>query len=158
MAGNTRPIEVLIDEQINYLANIDGVVSEDEKAYVDSMTESINKIKDFESLNDTERVLGATKAYWSFLSTYDPIEHAEKMQSDVLVLQGERDYQVTFSDYQRWLDAFGTNDQWTFKVYEKLNHLMMSGEGEPSNADYSKIGFVDEQVIEDISKWINDKK
>ncbi|MBI9015183.1 MAG: DUF3887 domain-containing protein [Clostridiales bacterium] len=158
MAGNTRPLEVLIDEQINYLANLDGVVSEDEKSFIDTMTESINKIKDLESINDTERVLGATKAYWSFLSTYDPIEHAEKMQSDVLVLQGERDYQVTFSDYQRWLDAFGKNDQWTFRVYEKLNHLMIPGEGEPSNADYSTTGFVDEQVIEDISEWINDKK
>lgn len=158
MAGNTRPIEVLIDEQINYLANLDGVVSKDEKSYIESMTESINKIKDLESLDDTERVLGATKAYWSFLSTYDPIVHAKKMQSDVLVLQGKRDYQVTFTDYQRWLDAFGTNDQWTFKVYEKLNHLMMSGEGEPSNADYSKTAFVDEQLIEDISKWIKEKK
>ena len=154
MAGNTRPIEVLIEEQINYLTNLDGIVSEDEKTLVDSMTESVNKIRDLESISETERVLGAAKAYWTFLSTYDPIEHAEKIQSDVLVLQGERDYQVTFSDYQRWLDAFGTNDQWTFKVYEKLNHLMMPGEGEPSNADYSITGFVDEQVIEDISEWI----
>lgn len=154
MAGPTRPLDVLIEEQMNYIFNIDRVVTEEEKAFMEATMVSLGKIRALDFESDDENLFGATKAYWSFLASYDPVESAKSMTSPVLVLQGERDYQVTMDDYNGWFDGFGLEDNWSFKTYEKLTHLMMPGEGQPTNTEYTITNTVDPQVIEDISNWI----
>jgi len=41
-----------------------------------------------------------------------------------------------------------------FKLYPKLNHLFIEGEGKSTPAEYQKVGHVAEEVIEDISDWV----
>jgi hypothetical protein len=73
----------------------------------------------------------------------------------MLILQGERDYQVTIDgDFSKWNESFYTNDNVTLKTYELLNHLFISGSGPPTNAEYLVEGHVDEEVIDDVSEWI----
>ena len=76
----------------------------------------------------------------------------------MLLLQGERDYQVTMHEYDLWYEAFGENDNWVFKSYPELNHLMTYGEGEPSQEEYYVLQYVDERVIEDIATWVMENK
>nr|MDQ3323939.1 hypothetical protein [Acidobacteriota bacterium] len=76
----------------------------------------------------------------------------------ILILQGERDYQVTMTDFQNWKNALGNRKSVTFKTYAKLNHLFMSGEGTPSPADYEKTNHVSAEVISDIAAWILQQK
>jgi hypothetical protein len=42
----------------------------------------------------------------------------------------------------------------TFKLYDKLNHLGIAGEGDGSLAEYGKPGHVDPQLIDDTAAWI----
>lgn len=156
MAGSTRPLEVLILEQVEYLARLDGDFSEEDQNYLASYQSEIDKLNNLDVLTDSTYIMGAPKSYWAFLQTYDPIDVAKDMNEKVLVLQGKRDYQVTLKDYDRWFNAFGTNDNWSFRLYDQLNHLMMPGEGQPSNVEYTSVNYVDTQVIEDIANWIND--
>ena len=155
MAGNTRPLNELIIEQVNYLVNVDDVVTEDEQAYVTLTEAEIMKLEDLNSLDKDTLVMGAFPAYWEFILSYDPVKHAKAINEKVLVLQGMRDYQVTMDDYNLWLEAFSNSENWTFKLYKSLNHLMISGEGKPSNIEYSNPGNVDDVVIKDIARWIN---
>ena len=57
-------------------------------------------------------------------------------------------------DYELWHSEFKSKTNWTFKTYETLNHLMMSGEGKPSNEEYMKASNVSEDMIQDVSEWI----
>ncbi len=156
MAGNVRPLEVLIEEQVVYLTGLDGELTADEKTYIDQIKAQIAKLTEIDQLKDEDVVLGAYKAYWAFLETYEPLEKAEQIDNKVLLLQGERDYQVTMTDYNLWHERYGEKDNWSFRTYPSLNHLMMAGEGAPSNADYQKASHVAEVVIDDIADWIRE--
>jgi uncharacterized protein len=153
LAGPTRHLEDLILEQTWYLANQS---RSNQSAQIAALEANITKIK---SLNFTgnEYILGAPKSYWADLSTYDPVATAIALHISMLILQGLRDYQVTMEDFARWNSTFSGNPNVTFKTYPSLNHLFISGTGEPTNMEYFVEGHVDEQVIRDISSWIQRK-
>jgi len=157
MAGNVRSLDELIAEQVDYLTQLDGSVSDDEQAYINKLRAQLELLEQINILNDHETILGAPTSYWKFLDSYDPLQEADKINKQVLVLQGERDYQVTMKDFNLWKDTFKSNVNWTFNSYTKLNHLMMPGEGQPSNMEYNIANKVSEEVIKDIATWINKK-
>jgi hypothetical protein len=71
-----------------------------------------------------------------------------------LVVQGERDYQVTMDDFQVWKKALASHRNATFLSYAKLNHLFMEGEGKAKPAEYDKAGHVAREVVDDLAAWI----
>jgi fermentation-respiration switch protein FrsA (DUF1100 family) len=71
----------------------------------------------------------------------------------MLILQGERDYQVTMRDFALWKAALGERKNVTLRSYAKLNHLFTAGEGKSTPAEYAS-GHVDAPVVEDIARWI----
>ena len=157
MAGNVTHIEHLITVQYEYLFNLDGEISDEEQQYINKHYEDLIKLSNLDSLDEKEIVIGGYKAYWESLASYSPIESGEDIEVPVLVLQGERDYQVNVDEYNQWLEAFDSKDNWSFKKYQGLNHLMIKGEGVPSPNEYFNVGAVDEQVIKDIVEWIDDE-
>lgn len=154
MAGSARAPHELIPIQYEYLLGLDGDISDEDRKTLDALAAEAQKILNIDDYEETEAFMGMYKTYIQDLLSYDPIETATSIDAPVLVLQGERDYQVTMIDYNMWLNAFGDNDSWSFKLYPKLNHLMMPGEGAPNNVEYSIISNVDEKVIEDLVDFI----
>jgi len=154
MAGNVRGIEEIIKEQYVYITEFDGNISDDEQLQIDALEQELDKLSNVNNLDSKTSVLGAYKEYWKDLKAYNPIETARKINKPVLVLQGERDYQVTTTEFNLWKGAFGINDNWSFITYPKLNHLMIKGEGKSSPIEYLTQGNVDEAVIDDIENWI----
>jgi hypothetical protein len=73
------------------------------------------------------------------------------------VLQGERDYQVTMTDFNLWKENLSNNSKNQFISYPALNHLFMKGEGKSIPAEYEKQGNVDKQIITDIANWVKSK-
>ena len=154
LAAPTRPLEDLMINQTIYLAELDGTITADEQTQIDATQENITKIKTL-NIAPTEIILGAGLAYWQDLSTYRPIETAETLDIPMLILQGTRDYQVPYDiDYATWQTTFESNNNVTFHLYENLNHLFISGTGDPTFAEYNTPGNVHESVINDISTWI----
>ena len=88
------------------------------------------------------------------LRAYDPRKAAARLALPMLVLQGERDYQVGAADFAGWKQALDRRRDATLKLYPLLNHLFMAGEGPPGPGDYEKPGHVDAAVIADIAAWI----
>jgi uncharacterized protein len=72
----------------------------------------------------------------------------------MLILQGERDYQVTMADLQGWRDALGSRKNVTIKSYPTLNHLFMTGDGKATPSEYERPGHVADFVLDDIAAWI----
>ncbi len=99
-------------------------------------------------------LLNAPAQYWLDLRQHDPLVAAKTLKQPLLILQGGRDYQVTEADFNGWKTALGSQPGVTFKLYPKLNHLFMAGEGKSTPAEYEKPGHVDESVVADIAAWI----
>ncbi|OLP17639.1 hypothetical protein BST81_15050 [Leptolyngbya sp. 'hensonii'] len=159
LAGPTRPFEDLFLDQVLYLAKLDGTVSPEEAQLQDEIKQQVRLIKSprlSQSL-PTALILGAPASYWLDLRRYKPAEVAARLQQPLLILQGERDYQVTLTDFQGWQKALADKPRVTLKRYPGLNHLFIQGEGLSRPEEYQIPGHVDQSVIEDIATWIKAK-
>ncbi|MCJ7698549.1 MAG: DUF3887 domain-containing protein [Thermoplasmata archaeon] len=153
LAGPTRHLEDLMLEQTRYLANLSGINQSEQIA---SLEQLVMKVKML-NISLGEDVLGAPKAYWVDLATYDPVVTAQSLHIPLLILQGKRDYQVTMTDFARWNETFFGNVSVTLKTYPTLNHLFITGTGVPTNAEYLIEGHVAEEVVADIATWIKNR-
>ncbi len=157
MAANSSHMEDLIITQLDYLNNIDGVVSEEEQSLLNDYTIQRDNIKGLtEDSNLTYEVLmNVPKSYWLDLKDYDPVESVSNITKPVLILQGERDYQVTMKEYQVWYDGLSEFDNITFETFKNLNHLFMTGQGVSIPEEYAYSGTVSREIIDALELFIN---
>jgi len=156
LAGAARPLEQAMLEQTEYIVNLDGRVTAEEQTQIDAMKALRDRVraltrKDAES---KERIGGAPASYWLDLRGYDPPQAARSLARPLLVLQGERDYQVTVAEFERWKSALASRANVTFKSYPALNHLFMAGEGKSTPMEYMLPRHVAQEVVADIAAFI----
>ncbi len=98
---------------------------------------------------------GAPGSYWLALRGYDPVKTAEGLKQPLLVLQGERDYQVSVTkDFPAW-EALGKRKATvTTRALPGLNHLFITGEGVPRPDEYSAAGHVAPGVVQAVLAFI----
>lgn len=157
LAGSVRPLEDLILEQMKYLLSLDGEISAEEQTQLDTIAGQVERVKSPElsaEVASAELPLGIPAVYWLDLKGYDPAQRAAARREPFLILQGERDYQVTMTDFQLWKAALGKRENVTLISYPGLNHLFIKGEGKSSPAEYNSPGNVEKQVVLDIATWI----
>lgn len=156
LAGAARPIETAIVEQVRYLAMLDGTISPAEQAQVEAAEKTAAAVRALGSRDTASGVVigGVPASYWLDLRGYDAPAAAAALRTRMLVLQGERDYQVTMAEFERWKRALGARRDVTLRSYPVLNHLFMPGSGPPTPKEYDTPSHVDEQVIRDIAAWI----
>lgn len=82
------------------------------------------------------------------------VQTACRLKLPMLILQGERDYQVTMKDFAIWKKKLTKKKHVTLISYPALNHLFIPGEGPASPQEYMKKGRVSEQVADDIARFI----
>ena len=99
-------------------------------------------------------ILGASRSYWLDLRDQHPVDAARSLDRPILVLQGERDYQVTMKDFAGWKQALLGRKDAKFKSYPKLNHFFVAGEGRSGPEEYKKSGHVASAVVDDIAAFI----
>jgi hypothetical protein len=76
----------------------------------------------------------------------------------MLIMQGERDFQVTMKDFGLWKSALASRENVTFHSYSSLNDLFIKGEGKGSPAEYHNPGNVAPEVVDDIASWLSSQK
>jgi dienelactone hydrolase len=150
LAGSTRPIDVLVREQIKITAPGNTEVA----ANVEQFSKRLNDPK--LSPDETIDFLGARipGAYFIDLRAYDATATAAKLNVPLLILQGQRDYQVTTADFDGWRKALAGRTNATFKLHPDLNHHFVEGRGPSTPAEYAQPGHVAEAVVTDIAAWI----
>lgn len=137
MAGAVRPLMEVAREQLAYLASIAPPGSSvDQQQALDTLRRA------------------APESYWKDLDAYHPAQVAATVKRPMLILQGERDYQVSMTDFELWRRALRGRSDVTFKSYPALNHLFMAGVGKSTPSEYLTAGHVADEVIEDIAAWI----
>jgi hypothetical protein len=131
LAGNARPIDEVAAEQVKYLG---------------APPETLAQLKQ-----------AAPASYWDDLKAYDPAGAALKITAPLLILQGERDYQVTMKDFEMWRAALKGRQNVTLKSYPKLNHLFLEGEGKSMPAEYGQPGHIPTYVLDDLAAFMGAK-
>jgi hypothetical protein len=113
------------------------------------------KVKKLETSDeDSPAIGGLPVAYWLDLREYDTVADAKKQALPMLILQGERDYQVPLADFNLWKAGLGNSKGVTLKSYPALNHLFVAGQGKSLPAEYAKPGHVAPEVINDIAQFV----
>jgi dienelactone hydrolase len=156
LAGAARPLEEAIATQTRYLAMADGTISPDEQQSIDqaeAVAADVRALKP-EDAASGRLLSGAPASYWLDLRGYDPPSAATRVKAPMLILQGERDYQVTTDEFARWKGALGSRPDVAFHSYPALNHLFIAGAGPGSPAEYQVPGHVAEEVVRDVAAWI----
>ena len=147
LAANVRPIEDLTVEEavgLGYPAN-----------QIAAIKAAVVKIKGLEPADsDAPPVLGRPVSYWLDLKGYDPSADAAELSTPILILQGERDFQVPIQDFAMWKSALASHKNAVLKSFPTLNHLFIAGEGKSTEAEYRKPGHVGPEVIQEIAAWI----
>jgi dienelactone hydrolase len=157
MAGNARPLEDLVLEQITYFKSLKGELTDKDREELDKLKKQVARVKEPKLTADTpaaELPLGAPAAYWLALRAYKQTETASRLTQPILIVQGERDYQVTMDDFNEWKKALASHRNVTFRNYPKLNHLFMEGEGKARPDEYNKAGHVARELVDDVAAWI----
>ena len=152
MAGNTRPPEELVADQMEHLVSV-GAATGEQATAVKADVARLRALKPDSPEAKTATLLGAPASYWLAFRGYDPAETAKGLAVPVLVLQGGRDYQVTAKDLDGWKAAVGRTPRATIRLFPKLNHLFVAGEGPSTPAEYEKPGHVAPEVIDAIAAW-----
>jgi dienelactone hydrolase len=140
LAGATRPFTEIAREQLTYLA-------------------SLNPAAGASTIDDGIQMLrrSAPEAYWKDFDAYAPARTAATLTMPMLILQGERDYQVTLADLQGWRDALQGHAGVTIKSYPALNHLFLAGEGKSTPSEYERAAHIPEFVLDDIASWLTQR-
>jgi uncharacterized protein len=132
LAANVRPLNELIEDQLQAIG----------MAGTDLQKATIEILK------------ALPPAYLDDLRNYNPLEAARTLPAPILILQGERDYQVTMQDFNLWRAGLGDRPNVMFRSFPALNHLFIAGQGRSTPAEYAQAGHVDAEVIETIAAWV----
>lgn len=158
LAGNARSLDKLIIEQYNYLYELNP--TEDLKSELGKLKNQISFLhsKRFNFNTSKENLpLNLSANYWQSILDYNPLKEVKKVKIPMLILQGERDYQVTMKDFELWKKSLDNNKKATFISYSKLNHLFITGDKKSQPKEYMIKGTVDEMAINDIFNFIQKK-
>jgi hypothetical protein len=128
MAGNTRTLRESLADQLRHITGT---------------TEGLDAA-----------MQRAPSRYRELLPDYDPPVAARLLMRPVLVLQGGRDYQVNDKDFERWTAALANSPNASLKLYPRLNHLFLEGDGVSLPAEYERPGRIPPQVLDDIAAWV----
>lgn len=154
LAAASRPPDQIVLDQLLYLSKNDPGQAEATAKMRAELEPQFAQLREGK-LQPDAKVMGAPVAYWNSWLALDPAKVAALIQGTPLfITRGGRDYQVVDADAARFRDALKARPNVTFHDYPSLNHLFISGEGVSVPAEYMKRGFVDEQVIDDLAKWI----
>jgi len=158
-SANARRLEDLIEYQMEYLTAWDGEITKEE---ADLIKINTNKAANIRIGNyTTETAADSLLAYWpgkfwKGIETYNPVDQVRhNSTTPFYILQGERDYQITMTDFDIWKKAVGDQSNVSMKNYIGLSHLFTPSTSSKSGPnDYFIPNNVDYQVIGDIAQWV----
>lgn len=153
-AAPARSLLTLLPEQNRYLLGLDGQITADEQAFLDTLDRQIAAARSAADVAPADLPLRLPAHYWRSFEAIDPVADARASTLPILLLQGGRDFQVVETDWQLWQRGLSGRRTASFRHYPTLNHLGIAGAGPGSLQEYSSPGHVLPALIDDVAAWI----
>jgi dienelactone hydrolase len=103
-------------------------------------------------LSPNDKVFGAPASYWWDLERRDAQATAKHLGKPVLLVRGERDFQVTAADQDSWEKALGKQAQAT--TLPGLSHFFTKASANPTPRDYQVPGQVDPALLDLVASFV----
>ena len=141
------------------LATVD---SEDEQAYasmveglgVEQLESDIEILRgDFSIFDNEQMLLNVPAGYHKSLKEYAGINFINDVDKPTLVLQPSTSFEADI-DLQLYKDGLADNENCEFKLYDQLDHYMISIAGKTPEERFETKGVVEQFVIDDICNFI----
>ncbi|WP_255787428.1 alpha/beta fold hydrolase, partial [Bacillus cereus group sp. BfR-BA-01355] len=154
MAGSARRIQDVALDQIKHAFAL-GEINFEVYEFYKKQLELLND-PNFSSENPPKEFKLGQVMFWDSFRQIRAAEMAKNQKTPLLILQGERDFQVrTDVEIPIWQEQLKNRNNIDYLLYPKLNHLFTEGEGELSTIEeYTISANVPEYVINDIANWI----
>ncbi len=161
MAGNASPLHKIVMDQMRYLIPMQVNDTIEQRKIIDGYQIQSDRIESGDynlEVPHEEMMLSLSAAYWKFVSNYNPVEMMNSLPQRVLVVHGERDYQVPVSEHEKWKKGLEGKKNARVLLFKGLNHPFMYGDKPSVPADYFVEGNVSEELIKTVESWIREKK
>jgi pimeloyl-ACP methyl ester carboxylesterase len=163
LAAATEPLATALVRQVRYLATLPGATGANATAELPEIEAEAAEIANPATLekDNPGMVLmgGVGPAYFLSGFRYNEVATARAITQPLLLLQGDRDYQVTVAnDLDVWLRGLKGRKGVTVVQLPKADHLFLDGSGPPSPVEYGRPGHVDTKVIATIASWVDNIK
>ncbi|HPQ47781.1 MAG TPA: hypothetical protein PLP30_10460, partial [Clostridia bacterium] len=137
-----------------------GRISKTEQNTIDSIAETAEIIRHLApgDAYESSELLNAPVSYWLDLRDYNPLFEIGGIERPVLIVHGERDYQVNRSEYELWHSSVMELDNVESVLLPGLNHMFAYGTEASTPQEYYKLSEVDSSVIDLISEFIGENQ
>lgn len=155
LAAPARPFEDLLLEQVAYLNSL--APSAEGRRQETELKRQVANVKRLGTTAFCDTIalpLGLPRSYWVDALACHPVEEAARLTCPLLVLQGERDYQVTMHDFGLWRAGLLRQRNAVCKSYPRLNHLLQEGTGKATPDEYQQSSPVPAYVADDLARFI----
>jgi uncharacterized protein len=162
MAGTAKPGEDVLRFQLNYSAEHNPKLTEEERAKQRAETEGfIRAIKENGDVSKYPAMLRGLNSPWgrAFIS-YNPLPTISKVRQPILILQGALDQQVTVEQARMLEEAArkGGNKDVTVRLFPNLNHLfLLAKTGEEREYLRLESYSLSDEVLGAIADWLQVK-
>jgi pimeloyl-ACP methyl ester carboxylesterase len=152
LAAPGRNLLTILPEQLDYiLTTVDAEDKEETLKVNNAIKWQVNNAlkPDLTLKSKVMLPFGIKAKYWLFDRNYKVLEEGKKLTLPIILLQGGRDYNVTKTDYELWVEAM--KGKTNFKPYwiENLDHMFFEGSGKAKPSDIN--------ATQHVSKVIGDK-
>lgn len=104
------------------------------------------------------QTLGVPNTYWRDLASRDGVGTAKKLGKPILIVRGDRDYQVTSADLEVWRAGLNGVAGVEILTIPGDNHLFMKGaQGKPGPSEYFQPGHVDPALLQKLVEFVKQR-
>jgi dienelactone hydrolase len=161
MAGTPRTLEqVMLGQFADILPTQKGLAGRILKKQAEKIASQFQGLYDLtdEQAKKVKMGNGTTLYYFKEMGEHPASGYLEKLEKPVLILQGDKDFQVKLrEDYDAYRALLEGKPNVTFRLYEGLNHAFVPAICEDiamARQEYSRERHIGENVIGDIAGWI----
>ncbi len=152
LAPIARPLEVVISDQLRYIASQQDTISTEEQIKLDAELDKVRQIQE-EKLMPTKSLLNVPATYYYDLHKRDQHAYAQNLGLPIFIARGMKDYQAPQMDYILWQDILKDTPNAAFRTYDNCYHLFIETDARPGPWNYQQEGYVVESLIDDLTSW-----
>jgi dienelactone hydrolase len=156
LAGAVRSLDQSIVDQMQYLAEADGVITDAEKRAIEgslALKDTVSKLTAADMTSSANIGGGPCVVLGSISRGYDPAALAATLKQPPAGAAGCARLPGDGGDFEHWKAALAKHSAAEFRLYPALNHLFLPGQGKSLPPEYIVPGHVPVEVIEDIAAW-----